>query len=149
MRFGKLAFVIALCFGTMAFGDEAVKPFTGTWTARGDTTKDGPTTWVFEENGDSLKISQMKGAEKLAEFECNTRGRECQIKEAGKHATVSMWFNGPKLVELETRGSEVIKRRFAVSGKGDAMDVEIIPISQEAKSETLHFTRSQTSAHNQ
>lgn len=75
-------------------------------------------------------------------------GRECKIREGGKSATVSMWFNGPKLVELETRGSDVIKRRFSVDEKGETMDVEVIPISQGSKPEVLHFKRIEVAAQN-
>jgi hypothetical protein len=52
-----------------------------------------------------------------------------------------MWFNGPKLVEIEARGTEVVKRRFSVTGDGDRMDVETIPIVPAGKSETRHFKR--------
>jgi hypothetical protein len=131
---------VALWFGATAFGDDAAKRFAGSWT--GDTNG-APVTWVFEAKGDSLKIDQMKGGEKLAGFECNTMGRECELKDAGKKATVSMWFNGPKLVQLETKGSDIVRRRFVVNEKGDAMDVEITPISQGGKPETLHLTRAQ------
>ena len=133
-----------LWFGATAFGDDAVKRFTGSWT--GDAINGAPVTWVFEDKGDSLKIDQMKGGEKLAEFECNTMGRECEMKEAGKKATVSMWFNGSKLVQLETKCSDIVKRRFEVNAKGDAMDVEITPISQGGKAETLHLTRAQVAS---
>jgi hypothetical protein len=137
------ACAVALWFSATAFGDDAVKRFAGSWT--GDANG-APVTWVFENKGDSLKIDQMKGGEKLAEFECNTMGRECEMKEAGKKASVSMWFNGSKLVQLETKGSDIVKRRFEVNEKGDAMDVEITPISQGGKPETLHLTRVQVAA---
>jgi hypothetical protein len=54
---------------------------------------------------------------------------------------VSMCFNGPKLVELETRGNQVVKRRFTVTGDGDTMDLETIPIVPTGKSETTHLRR--------
>jgi hypothetical protein len=49
-----------------------------------------------------------------------------------------MWFNGPKLVELETRGAQVVKRRFSITGDGDTMDLETIPIVPTGKSEITH-----------
>jgi hypothetical protein len=54
-----------------------------------------------------------------------------------------MWFNGPKLVELETKGKEVVKRRFAVAGEGDTLEIEVIPIEPAGKTETLRFRRLQ------
>jgi hypothetical protein len=147
LRISVCAF--ALCFALTAFGDEAVNRFVGSWTVQGDPANGAPVTWVFETKGDSLKIDQMKGGEKLAEFECNTMGRECEMKEGGKKASVSMWFNGPKLVQLETKGSEIVRRRFQINPKGDAMDVEITPVSQGGKAETLHLTRAQVAAQHQ
>jgi hypothetical protein len=149
MRVGAFACTVALCFGTAAFGDDAVKPLAGTWTAQADTGGDAATTWVISRKGDAVKIAEMKGTEKLSEVECNTMGRECQFKEDGKKATVSMWFNGPKLVELETKGSDVVKRRFGVNEKGDAMDVEITPISENGKPEVVHFKRVEVTARGQ
>ena len=72
-------------------------------------------------------------------------GRECEIKDSGRQAKVSMWFSGPKLVELETKGSEVVKRRFALSGQGDTMELEVIPIVPVGRSETKLLKRIQTS----
>jgi hypothetical protein len=54
-----------------------------------------------------------------------------------------MWFNGDKLVELETKGREVVKRSFAVPQQGDTLEVEVIPIVPEGRTETLHFARAQ------
>jgi hypothetical protein len=81
------------------------------------------------------------GTQTVVEFECDTLGKECAIQDAGRRSKVSMWFNGSKLVELETRGSQVVKRRFSLTGDGDTMDVEIIPIVPSGKSETTHFKR--------
>lgn len=78
---------------------------------------------------------------KVAEFECGTEGSECAIKDTGRHAKVSMWFNGSKLVVLETRGDRIVKRRFGVSGKEDTLEPEIIPIMPAGKTETLRFRR--------
>ena len=52
-----------------------------------------------------------------------------------------MYFNGPTLVQLETVGSDVIKRQFTVREQPDIMELEVIPIIGNAKSETLHLKR--------
>jgi hypothetical protein len=44
-------------------------------------------------------------------------------------------------VETETIGSRVVKRRFAVTGDGDKMELEVIPIEPEGKTETVVFKR--------
>ena len=51
-----------------------------------------------------------------------------------------MWFNGPKLVEMETRGSEIIKRRFQAE-EGDMVEVEVIPIVPSGKTEVVRLHR--------
>ncbi len=80
------------------------------------------------------------------EFDCNTLGRECQVNDAGKQVTVSLWFNGPVLVELETRGSQVIKRRFKPVGDGNALELETTLISSGGKPDTIHLARVQSAA---
>ncbi len=88
-----------------------------------------------------MHVINSAGAQILVEFECNTVGKECTVKDAGRPSKVSLWFNGPKLVELETRGSQVVKRRFSVTCDGDAMDLETIPIVPNGKGEIKHFKR--------
>jgi len=68
-------------------------------------------------------------------------GRECEGKDAGREAKISLWFSGPKLVQLETRGSEVVKRRFAASQPGDSMEIEVIPIVPDGKKQVLKLKR--------
>jgi hypothetical protein len=65
---------------------------------------------------------------------------------AGKKATVSVWFNGPKLVQLETQGASVVKRRFAALPQGEAIEVKTIPIVPDGNGETVRFKREQVSA---
>jgi hypothetical protein len=52
-----------------------------------------------------------------------------------------MWFNGPKLVVLETRGADITRRRFEVGPKGQTLKVEVTHMSSGAKSEKLTFLR--------
>lgn len=133
----------ALSMGSLVYANGAVDrgKLQGKWAA-----PDGAETWTFQGNGDLLKVTHMRGTEIIAGFECGTTGRECAVKEGGKKATVSMYFNGAKLVQLERQGDGVVKRRFAVSEPGGTLDVEIIPIYPSGKAETLHFTRAQASA---
>jgi hypothetical protein len=56
-----------------------------------------------------------------------------------------MWFNGPKLVVMEVRGSEVLKRRFHATDDGSATEVESIPIVPQGKSELVRLTRAPAS----
>ena len=134
----RIVALTTLCLTAAALAGDADKAkFTGAWELQGDSRA----TWVLEAKGDTWHISYSQENQKTEEFECVTDGRECNVKDSGRAAKISLWFNGPKLVELETKGPEVVKRRFAVAERGDEMDVEVIPIVSNAKAETLHFKR--------
>lgn len=110
---------------------------TGKWQQN-----DGPqSTWTIKDVGDSIHVIHSNATETIAEFDCNTLGKECEVKSAGHKAKVSLWFNGAQLVELETKGNEVVKRRFRVTGAGDTMDIEIIPVVPGGQTEIAHFKR--------
>jgi hypothetical protein len=145
LRVIGLAVLIA---GVAAFaGDAERAKLMGGWESQNGTGSNRE-TWLFEAKGDAVHVTYLQGDKKLAEFECDTDGKDCVTKVAGHSAKVSLWFNGPKLVELETRGSEVVKRRFAIAGAGEEMDLEIIPIASDAKAETVHFKRARIAASN-
>jgi hypothetical protein len=110
----------------------------GKWLSEDSATQE---TWILESKGDSLRVTQSDGDKTIAEFECKPSGVECEGTDSGKKAKVTMYFNGSALVQLETRGSDVTKRRFALTGKPDMMDVEVIPLVGEGKTETLHLKR--------
>jgi len=111
----------------------------GTWQSAG--TGETKSTWALEGLGESIHVTNSNGTQTVAEFDCNTVGKECAVKDAGRKSKVSMYFNGPRLVELETRGTQVVKRRFIVSDDGATMDLDTIPIAPEGKTETTHFKR--------
>ena len=98
-------------------------------------------TWTLKDKGNSIHVSNAGDPQTVVEFDCNTTGAECAIKRSGHKAKVSMWFNGTKLVELETMGNQVVKRRFTVTGDGDTMELETIPMVPSGSSETTHFKR--------
>jgi hypothetical protein len=117
----------------------------GSWQALDDSGKQA-TVWVLEMKGTALHISESLGDMKISEFECAPKGAECEGTDAGNKATVSMYFDGPALVQLETKGSDVTRRRFAVPGQLDVMDLEVRPIVGAGKAVTLHLKRIKTSA---
>jgi hypothetical protein len=140
----RTLFLIVL-FASVALADGAsdhVK-LTGTWQPVEGT--DG-VTWTLENTSNAVKITQSQNGQKVSEFECNVAGKECEISDNGHKAKVSMWFNGAKLVELETRGSEVVKRVFSVVQPDDFLEVEVIPVVPGGKTETLRFHRAQLTA---
>jgi len=115
----------------------------GKWQ-QSDGNGETKSTWTLKDSGDSIHVSNSIDTQTVAEFDCNTVGKECPIKRAGHKAIVAIWFNGAKLVEMETVGSQVVKRRFTVTGDGDTMELETIPLVPSGSSETTHFKRAQT-----
>ncbi len=122
---------------SLATDDGMREKLTGLWQ---QTDGAEHTTLTLKDAGDSIHMNsnELQAAE---DFDCNTVGKECAVKVAGHKAKVSMWFNGATLVELETTGSEVVKRRFKVTGDGDTMEIETVAISPAGKNETAHFKR--------
>jgi hypothetical protein len=139
----------AAMLAAVAFADDAADraKIAGAWqlqAADGNAAEN----WTLENKEDAIHVTLSRNGQKEAEFECNTMGRECKVKDFGKDGKVSFWFSGPKLVQLETRGSDVVKRRFSTAGNGDELQVEVIPIVPQGKPEVLHFKRTQLSSAN-
>jgi hypothetical protein len=117
----------------------------GKWQ-QSDGNGETKSTWTLKDMGSSIHVSNSTNTATVMEFECNTEGKECAVKHAGHSSKVSMWFNGAKLVELETTGNQVVKRRFTVTGDGDSMELETIPVTPTASTETTHFKRAPAGA---
>jgi len=125
-----------------AFGDDTSgrAKLIGSWQPQDPGAKESG-AWTFEQKGnDRIRVSYTVKDQKVFEFECNTTGMDCEVKDSGKSAKVSMWYIGSKLVELETKGSEVVKRRFGV-GDGDSLEVETIPVQPNGQTEKVQFRR--------
>jgi hypothetical protein len=134
-----------LCL-TAAWGDEVADRanLAGKWQPKNGEKSDY-SIWTLVDHNGSIRITEESNGQKVAEYECNTMGKECQVKEGGHAAKVSMWYNGPRLVEMRTHGSEVVKRRFQVTD-GDVLELEVIPIAPAGKTEVIHMERFRTEA---
>jgi hypothetical protein len=138
----RLLVIGALSVCAVAFADQAEDraKLVGTWRASA-----GATAWTIEQDAGELHVIRSENDRKVADYRCNTSGRECKIEDEGKPATVSLWFNGPALVELETRGNDIVKRRFSM-GAGDDLKVEVTPITGGWKAETIELKRVEVAA---
>jgi hypothetical protein len=132
----------ALLLWVPVLGDDASArvQLIGAWQQQDDSGK-GTSVWVVETKGGSLHITNSQGEQKLSEIDCKPTGTECEGTASGKKTKITMYFNGPTLVQLETVGSDVIKRQFTVREQPDILEIEVIPIIGNAKSETLHLKR--------
>jgi hypothetical protein len=112
----------------------------GSWQRQDDSIK-AATVWLLEVKGTALHIRESLGDQKISEFECPPKGADCEGTVEGKKASVSMYYDGPALVQLVTRGSDVTRRRFSVPEQRDMMEIEVMPIVGADKAETLHLKR--------
>lgn len=133
-----LTLAVCLCGVAAAADDDADRAkLVGSW----QMIQNNNQAWSFSTQGDSIKVTETEAGNKVAEFECNTDGKACEVRIAGKKASVSFYYNGPKLVEIEQKGSDVIKRRFTAAPEPDSMQVEVMPIVPSGTNETLKFKR--------
>jgi hypothetical protein len=140
--------VLLLCAPLQADNDSDHAGLLGSWQQQEDSGR-GVVVWVFEQKGMDLQITESIGDRKISEFECAPEGKECEGTDEGKKAKVSMYYDGPALVQFETAGSEVTKRRFAIASQPDVMEIEVMPIVGGDKAETLHLKRMKLSSKNQ
>ena len=137
-RLHLLTFVFCLLQVSLAWGQKAANTnLSGTWSLQSDSA----IKWTLTQTADSVQLKEMKGAEVQADLSCNIGGKECDGKDEGHTVKVSMWFNGPKLVVLETRGNDITRSRLEVGAKGQTLKVEVTHMSSGTKSEKLTFLR--------
>jgi hypothetical protein len=146
MMIYKIAFAALLPLVSVLADDAPARArLIGVWQQQDDSGK-GVSIWVVETKGNSLHITNSQGDQKLSEIACNPTGAECDGTVSGKKAKVVMYYNGPTLVELETVGSDVVKRQYTVTEQSDIMELAVMAITGNTKSETLHLKRMPSTA---
>ena len=144
-------YTLSTCFvlvvlAAVAAGQEQERPsFSGTWQFDASkselhSSKISSATWVIEEGDNSIHISQTEnGKPKKTELQCTTDGKECKFPGDRRD---SFWFNGPMLVDMETKNDHVIQYRMKISDDGKTLTVEVTPIvPQSDKIDTLVFQK--------
>jgi hypothetical protein len=144
-------YTLSTCFvlvvlAAVAAGQEQERPsFSGTWQFDASkselhSNKISSATWVIEEGDNSIHISQTEnGKPKKTELQCTTDGKECKFPGDRRD---SFWFNGPMLVDMETKNDHVIQYRMKISDDGKTLTVEVTPIvPQSDKIDTLVFQK--------
>jgi hypothetical protein len=136
-----------LTFAVLGFGALALRAddladrerLIGTWEG------DDQSVWTLEQQKDQIRIQVRNGDRPIYEFACKPVGAECEGKDNGKALKAQMYFSGPALVQMETKGTDIIKRTFVL--KSDAtLDVETTPLVGTAKAEVVHLKRQSTAA---
>jgi hypothetical protein len=136
-------------FAVKSAGQTSDRPnFTGTWSldkAKSDlsTTKVESLKWVIEQAGPDLKFAETAPDGKV-EFNCKTTGKECEVPSAKEPLKISMYFNGPALVQFHRAGSNgehISKRQWQLSEDKKSLQVEVTYIVPDAKPEKLVFVK--------
>jgi hypothetical protein len=145
----RIVAVGALLAAAAAADDDASRAkLMGSWETV-EAGKDAQ-TWTFQPKdpkGDVLHVTNASPQKTMMEFDCDSFGHDCVVKDNGRNAKVSLYYNGPKLIQMETRGPFICKRIFLITGDGDTMDLTQEVYAPSAKTETLHFRRVQAATH--
>ena len=137
-----------LLFSCALLAQDSSKPdFTGSWqldAARSELNTYHVTgaTWMIEEKENSIHITETEAGkgERKIELRCTTDGKECSVP--AEKAKASFWYNGPILVEMETRGDNATRYRLKLVEDGKSLNVEVTYIvPQTEKSDKLVFTK--------
>ncbi len=141
------ACLILAVFALPGTAQEASKPsLTGTWqfdAAKSElrNNKMATATWVIDEGDNSIHITATEsGKNKKTEMQCTTDGKECQV--TGDKSKASFWYNGPILVEMQTKGDTVTRFRLKASEDGKTLTVELTHIvPQIDKTDVMVFQK--------
>jgi len=139
-----MRFFYAVCFAFVAAAalaqDTDDRPnLAGKWQvdpARSDGGND--VILNIEATDETVHYKQQTRGE-IAEFNCTTDGKECPMTVGGHKAKVSLWYNGPSLIVMETKGNNVVKRRLTMTGT--SLQMEVIPIVPQGKTDKLVFNK--------
>jgi len=98
-------------------------------------------TWDIQQTDDKIQITERVGDKNVSQLTCQTNGKDCVVKDAGHSAKASFYYNGPMLVELETMGDNVTKKRLRTADDG-TLTVEVMHINPSSKDEKIVLTKS-------
>jgi len=125
--------------------DQERPSFSGTWqfdASKSDlhNSKISSATWVIEETETSIHLTQTEnGKSKKLDLQCTTDGKECKFPGDRR---AQFWYNGPMLVEMETKNEHVTRYRMKISEDGKTLTVEVTQIvPQNDKIDTLVFQK--------
>jgi len=138
--YGALLTLSALAVVALPLAAQDRPNLSGTWQfdsskSEMHSAKAAGATWVINEAADTNAIQiteNLDDAGKKVDMKCTTDGKECKV--SGDKATASFWYNGPLLVEMETKGDHVVRYRMKLSDDGKTLTVNsttIVPQSPQ------------------
>jgi len=117
--------------------------FSGNWkldTAKSQGSEAKAIDMTIQQDGDTISVTSQEDGKSL-EFKCATNGQNCKLK--GESGEVSLYYNGPVLVELdmEGHGDRVIKKRLRLADDGKSMEMEVMRVNPPGPTEKLVFAK--------
>ncbi len=143
MKFQYLCLFASLSLAAVTWADSPERPdLNGVWRlepSKCEIHSHVPTqlTWQIEQSDGTIHLIQRLGDNKNAgEWRCGTDGKDCKVKDEGRAAVVSYYYNGPVLVELESEGANrdtITKKRISVSKDGSLITVDVIHVLPQGR----------------
>lgn len=113
--------------------------FSGDWIVKGTNGNDASLSIKQNANDETIHIvGAPTASDKQTKFDCSIRGKECTGSFEGEPAKITVYYNGPTLVELAVRGhngDKVTKTRRTLATDGNSLTVETTEISPPGKTE--------------
>jgi hypothetical protein len=120
--------------------------FSGSWELKKDGQPGAVSKLLINQREDEVHIRDSDVQRDMqTNLKCGTKGVECKARVDGRDARVTLWYNGPSLVEMETIGDDVRKKRLTLSEDGKTLTLEVVSIVPAGKdAEKLVFSRAVT-----
>ena len=135
--------LVLVLSAAVAAGQEQERPsFSGTWQFDASkselhSSKISSATWVIEEGDNSIHISQTEnGKPKKTELQCTTDGKVCKFPGDRRD---SFWFNGPMLVDMETKDALDVSPEYAREEYGPRIDAHVAALKKKARANNIDY----------
>jgi hypothetical protein len=138
----NLLWMLVICGLALAAADTQPN-FSGKWQLDASKTEGSRLkgdTMLIQQDDTSIAVTNEDGGKTIAEFKCETNGRNCKAR--GDIQQVSVYYNGPTLVELDTTGHDrVIKKRIHMTPDGRSLQIDVMHVNPPGPPEKLIFTK--------
>jgi len=136
---------LSCIFGLLAAtlcGQQSKPDFSGKWQASTEKSelhsgKAATVNIVIEQKGPSIHVLKTtrssNGKEAVLDFTCTTDGKDCDAKGV----KVSLWYDGPSLVEMDVSDELVTKTSMTLDEKSKTMSANVTYISPQAEADKL------------
>lgn len=118
--------------------------FSGNWQLEADKSENAHAkniSLAIQQNDDNIAMTADDEGKAMV-FKCSTDGKNCKAK--GEPAEISIYYNGPMLVELDTEhGDHVIKKRLHMGADGKTLEMELMRVNPPGPTEKLVFVKKQ------